>query len=107
VHAGFLSRCARAVYGRAKDPVFFMAQSPAAPASPDVKPGVRHDDLPVAEAQTELEMPYRVLIDNDDVTSRIYENSWLFSLVAAAPTGRCPPGRVAFRRCRRAMYVAR
>lgn len=45
-----------------------MAQSPAAPAPPDVIPGIRLDDLPVVEAQTELEPPYRVLIHNDDVT---------------------------------------
>jgi ATP-dependent Clp protease adaptor protein ClpS len=45
-----------------------MAQSPAAPAPPEVKPGIRLDDLPVAEAQTEIEPPYRVLIHNDDVT---------------------------------------
>jgi len=43
-----------------------MAESPAAPAPPEVKPGVRLDDLPVAE--TELEPPYKVLIHNDDVT---------------------------------------
>jgi len=43
-----------------------MADSPAAPATPEVKPGIRLDDLPVAE--TGLESPYRVLIHNDDVT---------------------------------------
>src|SRR4029078_9179667 len=45
----------------------FMAQSPAAPAPPEVKPDIRLDDLPVAE--TELEPPYRVLIHNDDITT--------------------------------------
>ncbi len=45
-----------------------MSETPAAPAPapPEVKPGIRLDDLPVAE--TELEPPYRVLIHNDDVT---------------------------------------
>src|SRR5947199_6488320 len=43
-----------------------MANSPASPAPPEVKPGVRLDDLPVA--QTELEPPFNVLIHNDDVT---------------------------------------
>ena len=45
-----------------------MAESPAAPAPPEVKPGIRLDDLPVAEAETELEPPYRILIHNDDIT---------------------------------------
>src|SRR5216117_3354279 len=43
-----------------------MADPLAAPAPPEVKPGVRLDDLPVAE--TALEPPYRILIHNDDVT---------------------------------------
>jgi hypothetical protein len=44
-----------------------MADSSTAPAPPEVKPGVRLDDLPFA--QTELEPPYRVLIHNDDDTN--------------------------------------
>ena len=43
-----------------------MTDSPAAPAPPEVEPGIRLDNLPVAE--TELEPPFRVLIHNDDVT---------------------------------------
>jgi len=43
-----------------------MANSPAAPAPPEVQPDIRLDELPVAE--TEPEPPYRVLIHNDDVT---------------------------------------
>jgi ATP-dependent Clp protease adaptor protein ClpS len=45
-----------------------MADSPTAPAPPDieVERGVRLDELPVS--QTELEPPYRVLVHNDDVT---------------------------------------
>jgi ATP-dependent Clp protease adaptor protein ClpS len=43
-----------------------MAESPAAPAPPEVEHDVRLDELPVAE--TELEPPYRVLIHNDDIT---------------------------------------
>jgi ATP-dependent Clp protease adaptor protein ClpS len=45
-----------------------MAESPAAPAPPEVeRDAVRDlDELPVS--QTELEPPYRVLVHNDDVT---------------------------------------
>ena len=43
-----------------------MAAPSPAPAPPEVKPGIRLDDLPVAK--TELEPPYRILIHNDDVT---------------------------------------
>jgi ATP-dependent Clp protease adaptor protein ClpS len=43
-----------------------MSETPAVPAPPEVKPGIRLDDLPVAE--TALEPPYRILIHNDDVT---------------------------------------
>ena len=45
-----------------------MAESPAAPAPPEIETEreIRLDELPVAE--TELEPPYRVLIHNDDVT---------------------------------------
>jgi ATP-dependent Clp protease adaptor protein ClpS len=43
-----------------------MSESPAALAPPEALPGVRLDELPVAE--TELEPPYKVLIHNDDVT---------------------------------------
>ncbi len=45
-----------------------MADSPAAPAPPEIEtePKIRLDEIPVAE--TELEPPYRILIHNDDIT---------------------------------------
>src|ERR1700694_5065783 len=45
-----------------------MAESPAAPAPPEIETEreIRLDEIPVAE--TELAPPYRVLIHNDDVT---------------------------------------
>ena len=45
-----------------------MAETPAAPAPPDIEVDrdVRLDELPVAK--TELEPPYKILIHNDDVT---------------------------------------
>ena len=67
-----------------------MAESPAAPAPPEieVERGIRLDELPVA--QIELEPPYRVLIHNDDVTNAI-QGCGLFQVAATAGAepGRC------------------
>jgi hypothetical protein len=46
-----------------------MVLSSASPAPPEAQPGIRLDDLPVAE--TELEPPYRVLIHNNDATNHL------------------------------------
>jgi hypothetical protein len=46
-----------------------MANSPAAPAPPEVQPDIRLDELPVAE--TKLEPHYRVLIHNNNDTITI------------------------------------
>jgi hypothetical protein len=48
-----------------------MAESPAAPAPPEIETErkIRLDEIPVAE--TELEPPYRVLIHNNNDTINI------------------------------------
>jgi len=51
------------------------------PTPPKVKPGVRLDDLPVAE--TELELLYKVLIHNDGSTCPRQQEHRVFRLVAA------------------------
>jgi hypothetical protein len=48
-----------------------VADSPAAPAPPDTDRDVRLDDLPVAEAQTEIEPPYRISLHNNNKTNHL------------------------------------